>query len=130
MHSEIDDEDLLYLVGKTDKELFDAGHEIDQRVQSVPIKVMQKLGYEGFDFARLMSTIKEPMLERVQSIFSSIYRRQDIATGGHIGMFMYRDVFARIKIPHIFGQARINLFDWVELTPIQIQMIQDEPLEL
>jgi hypothetical protein len=47
--------------------------------------------------------------------------------GSHIGVFMYRDIFARIGVPIIFGQVSINPFDFVELTPIQLRIIKTEP---
>jgi hypothetical protein len=67
------------------------------------------------------------IFERIQLAFESIYRKQDIAIGGHIGVFMYRDIFARIGVPMIFGQVGINPFEFVELTPIQLRIIQAEP---
>jgi hypothetical protein len=99
---DLDDEQLLYLVGTTDKELFDAGVGIKQRAWEVPRAVMRKLGYIG----SVMAGAGTPeILERIRSTFASIYRRQDIAIGGHIGVFMYRDIFARIGVPMGFGQV-------------------------
>jgi hypothetical protein len=121
---DLDDEKLLYLVGTTDKELFDAGMDIKQRGWEVPCAVMRKLGYIGF----VMAGVGTPKIfERIQLAFESIYRKQDIAIGGHIGVFMYRDIFARIGVPMIFGQVGINPFEFVELTPIQLRIIQAEP---
>jgi hypothetical protein len=118
------DEQLLYLVGTTDKELFDTGMDIKQRYWEVPHAVMRKLGYGGF----VMAGVGTPkILERIQSTFASIYRKQDIAIGGHIGVFMYRDIFARIGVPMGYGQVSINPFEFVELTPIQLRIIQTEP---
>jgi hypothetical protein len=121
---DMNDEQLLYLVGTTDKELFDAGMDIKQRGWEVPHTVMKKLGYISFVTAGV-GTPK--ILERIRSTFESIYQKQDIAMGGHIGVFMYRDIFARIGVPVIFGQVSINPFEFVELTPIQLRIIQTEP---
>jgi hypothetical protein len=121
---DLDDEQLLHLVGTTDKELFDAGMDIKRRDWEVPHTVMKKLGYVGF----VMAGFGTPkILERIRSVFASIYRKKDIAMGGHIGVFMYRDIFARIGVPMIFGQISSNPFDFVELTPIQLRIIQSEP---
>jgi len=121
---DLDDEQLLYLVGTTDKELFDAGMDIKRRDWEVPHTVMKKLGYAGF----VMAGFGTPkILERIRSVFASIYRKQDIAMGGHIGVFMFRDIFARIGVPMIFGQGSLNPFNFVELTPIQLRIIQSEP---
>ena len=119
-----DDEELLYLVGTTDKELFDAGMDIKQRRWEVPRAVMRKLGYISF-VAAGVGTPK--ILERARSTFASIYRKQDIAIGGHIGVFMYRDIFARIGVPMGYGRVGFNPFEFVELTPIQVRIIQTEP---
>jgi hypothetical protein len=121
---DLDDEQLLYLVGTTDKEFFDAGMDIQKRDWEVPHAVMRKLGYIGF----VMAGVGTPkILERIRSTFSSIYRKQDVSIGGHIGVFMYRDIFARIGVPMIFGHVSINPFEYVELTPIQLRIIQTEP---
>jgi hypothetical protein len=121
---DLDDEQLLYLVDTTDRELFDAGMDIKRREWEVSHTVMNKLGYFSF----VVTGFGTPkMLERIRSVFASIYRKQDIAMGGHIGVFMYRDIFARIGVPMIFGQVSLNPFNFVELTPIQLRIIQSEP---
>jgi hypothetical protein len=121
---DLNDEQLLFLVGNTDKELFDSGIDIKRRSWEVPHAVMRKLGYTSFVLAGV-GTPK--ILERIRSTFNSIYRKQDIAMGGHIGVFMYRDIFARIGVPHILGKVQINPFEFVELTPVQLRIIQTEP---
>jgi hypothetical protein len=121
------DEQLLYLVGQTDAELFRKGVDIKRRSWDVPRVVMQRLGYDNY----VMSGAGKPaILERIEKAFSSIYRKQDLAMGGHIGVFMYRDVFARIAVPHLYGEVRINPFEFVELTPVQLRMIQAELEEM
>ena len=69
---------------------------------------------------------KPAILDRIEKTFASIYRKQDIAMGGHIGVFMYRDIFARIAVPHVYGQVSLNPFDFVELTDIQKRIINTE----
>lgn len=122
---DIDDESLLYLVGMTDKELFDAEQDIKQRSWNVPLAVMKKLGYVG-GFV-IAGSGKPKILQRIEDIFASIYRKQDLAVGGHIGVFMYRDIFARIGVPTVYGQVGLNPFEFVELTPVQLRIIQSEP---
>lgn len=124
MPPDLNDEQLLYLVGTTDKELFDAGVDIKRRSFDVPSQVMKKLGYVGFVFAGAGTP---DIYNRIYAAFQSIYRPHDLAMGGHIGVFMYRDIFARIGVPHIFGQVAINPFEFVELTPVQLRIIQTEP---
>lgn len=43
---------------------------------------------------------------------------------------MYRDVFARISVPLVFGEVGINPFQFVELTPVQLRIIQSEQEEM
>lgn len=124
MSYDIDDEDLLYIVGTTDKELFDAGIDIKKRYWEVPRTVMRKLGYVNYTIAGYGKPL---ILERIQATFASIYRKQDISLGGHIGVFMYRDIFARIGVPAAYGTVSINPFECVELTPVQLRIIQTEP---
>ncbi|WP_174019796.1 hypothetical protein G6L89_000460 [Agrobacterium fabrum] len=120
---DLSDEELLYLVGKADKQLFEAGSDIRRRQWEVPQRLMQQFGYKGF----VMAGIGKPaILDRIEDTFASIYRKQDIAMGGHIGVFMYRDIFARIGVPHVYGQVRLNPFDFVELTQIQKRIINTE----
>ncbi|MCM2294422.1 hypothetical protein NAC44_19020 [Allorhizobium sp. BGMRC 0089] len=125
---DIPDEDLLYLVGITDKERFDAGDDIKERSWSVPQAVMEKLGY-GVGYA-IAGHGKPEILQRIEDAFASIYRKQDIAMGGHIGVFMYRDIFARIGVPYVNGEKAVNPFEWVELTPVQLMIIKTEQEEV
>jgi hypothetical protein len=122
--AELSDEELLYLVGTTDAELFAAGVDIKRRSFEVPRQVMHKLGYAGFIFAGAGTP---SIYDRIYRTFSSIYRPQDLAIGGHIGVFMYRDIFARIAVPHVYREVSINPFKFVELTPVQLRIIQTEP---
>lgn len=124
---EISDEQILYIVGTTDLELFRAGMGIAQRAWRVPHLVMQRLGYAEFVVA---GRGKPQLLERIEVAFASIYRKQDLAAGGHIGVFMYHDIFARISMPIIYGHVHINPFEYVELTPVQLRIIQTEPAEM
>lgn len=122
--NDLNDEELLYIVGQADKQLFDAGADIRRRYWEVPQQVMQGFGYIGFVMA---GHGKPEILDRIEKAFASIYRKQDIAMGGHIGVFMYRDVFARISVPHIFGQVRLDPFHFVELTDVQKRILGTEP---
>ncbi len=121
---DLSDEQLLYIVGKADKQLFDAGADIGRRYWEVPRLVMQSFGYIGFVMA---GHGKPNILDRIEKAFAALYRKQDIAMGGHIGVFMYRDVFARISVPHVYGQTRIDPFQFVELTDVQKRVLGTEP---
>jgi HEPN domain len=121
---ELDDEKLLQLVATTDKEFFDNGVEIVQRSSLVPIEVMKKLGLVP---NVLYGQGTSKILERIRSTFETIYRKQDLLGGGHIGVFMYRDVFVRIAVPGAYGRVAIKPFECADFTPVQLRMIQKEP---
>jgi hypothetical protein len=123
-HDDLNDEHLLCLVATTDKELFDAGMDIKKRYWEVPHTVMRKLGYVGFVIGGVG---KSKILDRIEAAFAAIYRKQDIAMGGHTGVFMYRDIFAKVGVPHVYGRVSINPFEFVELTPVQHRIMQTEP---
>jgi hypothetical protein len=125
--NQLSDDQILYLVGKADAELFRAGLDVKKRSWEVPRVLMERFGYTQY----VMSGVQRPaILQRVEGAFRSIYRQQDLAMGGHIGVFMYRDIFARIAIPHIFGTPKLNPFEFVDLTPVQLRIIQSEPEEM
>jgi hypothetical protein len=121
------DERLLYLVGQMDTELFHSGIELKQRYREVPRAVMIKLGYHSYVIA---GHSKPSVLERIEKSYSLIYRKQDLATGGHIGVFMFRDIFARIGVPRGYGMMPSNPFDHVELTDAQKRIMGTEPEEV
>lgn len=122
----ISDEELFSKMVEVDGRLFREGQGIKQRGMSVPITIMREYGWEhvpivvagvgkGGDFARL------------EDMFHAFYRKQDMAMGGHIGVFMYRDVFAIIGVPHVYGTRAINLLEAVELSALQKVAVQREP---
>jgi len=114
-------------VVKTDADLFNQGLDIKQRDMEVSHRLMQHFGFEHYV---VFGAGKPAILERINAIFRSFYRPQDLASGGHIGVFMCRDIFARIGIPVIFGSPKLDPFRYVELTPAQCLTIQQEPQEL
>ncbi len=125
---DIHDEDLLYMVAQTDRKLFEEGMNVKTRAYEVPSQVMKDLGYRsGFVIAGVGTS---EIFQRIESAFNSIYRKRDLAMGGHIGMFMYRDIFARFSPPMVFGQVKYNPWEFVDLTRVQLRIIQTEPDEM
>src|ERR1700733_6901756 len=98
------DDELLALVVQADAALFNAGVEIKQRQFSAPREVMKTLGYGSYVLAGVGTPA---ILTRIQAKFSKIYGPHDLAVGGHIGVFMFRDIFARVGVPHAYGTVRI-----------------------
>ena len=123
----ISEDQLLSIVVKADTEMFRAGIDIRRRQFEVPFEVMKRMGYTQFI---ITGKGVPPVLERIKNLFQAIYRKQDVAIGGHLGVFMYRDIFARIAIPTAYGRVRITPMDHVELTDIQKRILSHEPEEL
>lgn len=114
---ELSDDQLLTLVIEVDAALFAAGEDIKQRSFNVPREVMRRLGYVSFV---LFGEGTPEVLSRIREQFSRLYCARDLAVGGHIGVFMFRDVFARVGVPHAYGQqVRIVPIEHVELTDVQ-----------
>lgn len=114
---ELSDDQLLTLVIEVDAALFAAGEDIKQRSFNVPREVMRRLGYVSFT---LFGEGTSEILNRIRKQFSRIYHSHDLAVGGHIGVFMFRDVFARVGVPHAYGsQVRLVPIEHVELTDVQ-----------
>lgn len=118
------DDALLTLVVEADAALFAAGQEIRQRQFNVPREVMKRLGCVSYVLAGAGTP---PIVTRIQAHFNRLYSAHDLAIGGHIGVFMFRDIFARIGVPHIMGHPRIVPIEWVELTDIQKRLLSNEP---
>lgn len=123
----ISDEDLLPIVLEADRDLFLEGIDIRQRTWKVVSQVMQAFGYESY----VMSGRGKPALvDRIEQRLREFYRPQDFASGGHIGVFMFRDIFAKISVPWIFGSVGFDPLDFVDLTPLQKDAIRSKREDL
>lgn len=123
MTDDVSDDALLLLVVKADERLFAAGEDIRRRQFNVPRVVMQQLGYVSYG---LFGAYTPPILNRIREQFARLYSAHDLAVGGHIGLFMFRDVFARVGIPHIYGTVAIAPMEHVELTDVQKRILENE----
>ena len=62
---------------------------------------------------------------------SSLYRPSDIAIGAiHGGIFMFRDVFARVNIPTILGQCRLEPLSCTDLSERQKKWLSSRAADL
>jgi hypothetical protein len=135
MTDDISDRELIKLVVDTDSELFKAGVDIKQRQLRVIDTILTKLGYvmlEKLGHLAFMGLgpLEPPVIKRINAAYRELYRPRDLAMGGHIGVYMYRDIFARVSVPHVYGQVSINPFDYVELTELQKRVMGNEPGEI
>jgi hypothetical protein len=125
---EISDKELLKVVLAADDQLLHEGFEPKQRGLHVIPRVMEQLGYTGFAFG---GEHAPPILKRVRALHTSLYRPLDLAIGGlHGGIFMFRDVFARIEIPIIFGSVGLDPLKMTDLAEMQIKWLVSRPPDL
>jgi hypothetical protein len=123
--TEISDEGLLKLIVAADDEAFLQGESPKQRSLSVISTVMKRLSYVEFIFAGAGTP---PIFEKISNIHRSLYRRSDLAIGGiHGGIFMFRDVFARVSIPLAYGRIGIDPLTLTDFSPMQIKWLCSRP---
>ena len=126
--TEVTDERLRDLVIEADDQEFLEGKAPKARSLGVVSKVMNKLGYKGFVLA---GDGTPPIVERIWGVHSALYRPSDLAIGGvHGGIFMFRDVFARVHVPLLYGRAGIDPFKQTDLTPSQLEWLARRPDDL
>lgn len=124
----ISKEQLRDLVVAADDEALGEGTAPNQRGLRVVSKVMKKLSHVGYV---LFGAGAHPMVAQILSVHSSLYRPKDLGMGGvHGGIFMFRDVFARIYIPFGYGRMTIEPFKLTDLTPNQIGWLATRPDDL
>lgn len=119
--AEVSDDQLLRLIVEADDLLLNEGVAPGARSIQIAPKVMTSLGYRGFTLAGAGAP---PIVQRILALHGSLYRRSDFAIGGiHGGIFMFRDVFARITVPVIYGRAAIEPFKLIDLSEQQIKWL-------
>lgn len=121
------DQELLRLVIAADDEALAEGHDPSDRAWRVPQAVMGQIGFDSYVMAGLGTP---PELEKLRAIHASLYRRSDTGVGGvHMGAFMFRDVFAKIEVPMIFGSVGIDPTTLTDLSPNQVQWLMSRPTD-
>ena len=118
------DQELFELILQLEDELLEQGMEPKHRAFRLPSKAMRQLGYKSFVVS---GSGRSETLDRIRAIHKTLYRRKDIAAGGiHGGAFMFRGIAAAVSIPLIFGNTMINLFEFSDLSPAQINWLQTD----
>ena len=121
----VSDEELLKLIIIADDEELAAGTVPKARSLKVVPKVMERLGYKSFV---LLGQHADPTAKRIFELHESLYRISDLSIGAlHGGVFMFRDVFARIYIPIVSGRVSVNPFKLTDLTAAQIRWLLSRP---
>ncbi|MCK1492195.1 hypothetical protein IVB14_17645 [Bradyrhizobium sp. 180] len=126
--SDISKEQLRDLVIAADDESMAEGAAPNQRSLPIVSKVMKRLGYGGYI---MFGSGAHPMVAEILSVHSSLYRPKDLGMGGvHGGVFMFRDVFARISIPLGYGKLTLDPFTLTDLTQNQLGWLGTRPLDV
>lgn len=121
-------EQLRDLIVAADDEALLEGYAPKQRGLHIVSKVMKKLGVDGFT---ILGENAHPMVAQILGVHSALYCSSDLAIGGvHGGVFMFRDVFARIDIPIVFGQAVLDPFTLTDLTKNQLGWLASRPKDV
>ena len=118
------DQDLLNLILQLEDELLAEELDPERRALHLPIRAMERLGYENF----ALSGRHEPeVLQRIRGIHESLYRTKDIAIGAvHGGAFMFRGIAVAIRIPLFFGTVKLKPFEYNDLSRRQIEWLQSD----
>lgn len=122
----VTDEELFATMIAVDKRLMEQGHKVSRRSIEVPRLTLLEYGIEEMVIMTGGPRPKGPY-QRVEDMFDAFYSRHDRAMGGHIGVFLFRDIFARVSLPKVYGTRAIKLIDSVDLTPLQQRAIMLDP---
>jgi hypothetical protein len=122
------DEELFILIVKADKIGFDKGEDPKARSLRTVERVMDHLGHRKYISG---GANVHPLVPRIQNIINELYRPNDIGIGAvQLGAFMFRDVFARVIVPIIFGRPQIDLLQLIDLNSMQKRMLSADPMQL
>lgn len=124
---QVTDEELFSTMIAVDQRLVDQGHNIHRRSMDVPRLTLLEYGIEEMVIFMPGPRPKGPY-QRVEDMFDAFYSRHDRATGGHIGVLLFRDTFARVSLPRVYGTRAIKLIDSVDLTPLQKRAVMLDPV--
>lgn len=122
------DQELLELIIAADDEALREGSPPKARFLPVTRKVMMHLGYDSYV---MLGTNADPIARRIMEVHESLYRPSDLAIGGiHGGIFMFRDIFARVDIPISYGRVRVDPLKLTDLSPQQVKWLCSRPHDL
>ncbi len=122
------DNDLLRLLIETDDEGIAAGEEPRRRELENLRRVMNRIR-PGASYI-LAGQHTPPLVKRIQALGGRLYRPEDIRVGGvHMGAFMFRDLFARLSIPVIFGTVNLDPLEHLDLSDFQKDWLKHTPAE-
>jgi hypothetical protein len=123
----ISERELMGLIVEADDAALADGIEPRGRPIAVIANVMKRLGYDGYILAGAGTP---EIVEKIQALHRSLYRPSDLGVGGiHGGIFMFRDVFARINVPMMFGTVQVDPLKYTDLEPKQLAWLRTRPAD-
>lgn len=124
---QITDAELFATMIAVDQRLMEQGYNVSRRSMEVPRLTLLEYGIEE---CVIFTAAPRPRgaYRRVEDMFEDFYSPHDRSMGGHIGVFLFRDIFARVRLPRVYGTRAIKLIDCVDLTPLQQRAVTLDPV--
>lgn len=117
-------EELEQLAIEADDEGLANGEEPKQRAFRNVLRVLQKLGVDGVS---VVGDRSPPIVRRVHAANERLFRLVDMQEGGiHLGFFMFRDLFASLYVPIIFGMPQVDFWSLLDFSDDQKRWIASD----
>ena len=109
--------ELESLAIEADDEGLRAGEEPKQRAFMNVMRMVKRLNLDGV----ILVGEKAPrIIQRIHAANNRMFRTIDKREGGiHLGFFMFRDLFAQLSVPLIFGTPQIDFLTQLDLSDDQ-----------
>ena len=129
---------LQWLAVAADDEGLALGEDPRQRAFKNVLRLLQRLGIEGVP---IVGEGAPTIVKRIHAVNERLFRPKDMQEGGiHLGFFMFRDLFARLYVPIIFGAPEVDFVKLLDLSDDQkawmgdgdeaIRRFEDQSLDL
>ncbi|CAN0108682.1 unnamed protein product, partial [Chrysoparadoxa australica] len=117
-------DELEQLAIEADDEGLANGEEPKQRAFGNVLRVLQKLEVDGVPIAGDRSP---HIVRRVHKANERLFLPVDMQQGGiHLGFFMFRDLFARLYVPIIFGMPSVDFWGLLDFSDEQKRWIASD----
>lgn len=117
--------ELESLAVEVDEEGLALGEEPKQRAFMNVLRMTQRLGLNG---VILGGSNAPPIIKRIHAANDRMFRVIDKREGGvHLGFFMFRDFFAKLSVPMVFGSPHIDFVKQLDLSDDQKRWMGTDP---
>ena len=119
------DDELCELACEADDEGLLLREEPKQRAFMNVLRMLAKLGIDGVP---LIGDHSPKIVQRIHRANNRLFRPIDQREGGvHLGFFMFRDLFARLYVPMIFGSPRIDFWSLLDFSEdLKLRLAADD----